>query len=103
MAIKFERMDPDDPSLQPKHGPPCPGPNIHPWKLYIHEGRVSLNSGCADCEEAVMGPVGGEDVEMDIAVTGRLESHLETYGWETPEYDHWWEFIPTGIDPIQNT
>lgn len=83
---------------RPIYGPRCPGYTTHPWRLSVHEGRASLTSGCADCDEAVMGPVGGEDLEMEIEITGHLLSHLETYRtWDTTEYDHWWIFVSESI------
>lgn len=91
-------MNPEEP--QPVYGPPCPGPLTHTWRLTVEEGQVGLNSGCEDCNDVVMGSVGGEDVFMRGEVVGTLESHLETYGWETPEYDHWWEFVPVSIAPV---
>lgn len=98
--IEFKPIDPDDPMLQPVYGPRCPGIDTHPWTLVIEEGRMVLGSGCHDCDDAVLGPVGGEDVEMYTPITGTLKSHVEVGGWETPEYNHWWEFVPTGIgDP----
>lgn len=88
-------MDPSEIDDRPIYDqPPCPGVNTHPWRLWIEEGKMVLTSGCVECEEGVLGPVGGEDVHMYAPIVGRLESHLEVYGYETPEYDHWWEFIP---------
>lgn len=86
---------------RPFLGPPCPGPTSHAWRLNIEEGKMSLSSGCSDCDESVMGPYGGEDVHMVGTLTGTLNSHLETYPggpWGTTEYDHWWEFVPTAIE-----
>lgn len=96
--IVFTEIDPDDPMLRPVYGPPCGALLDHTWKLTVHEGRVSLNSGCDECDHTVMDPVGGEDVAMEVAIVGTLKSHLETYGWETPEYDHWWEFVPGRVE-----
>lgn len=95
-SIEWVDMDPNDPILQPTD-PPCGDLLNHVWKLTVHEGRVSLDSGCEDCNDTVMSPVGGEDVAMDVAIVGTLTSHLEKYGWETPGYDHWWEFHPNAI------
>jgi hypothetical protein len=85
---------------RPEYGPFCPSVNTHPWRLAIEEGKMILFSGCRDCDEAVLGPVGGEDVGMSIEIIGRLESHLDTIhcGWHSTEYDHWWEFVPERID-----
>lgn len=89
-------LDPADPLLAPVYDqPPCPGPTFHEWSLTIEEGRMALSSGCQECDDVVLTPMGGEDVEMATVIKGRLTSHLETYGWETPEYDHWWEFVPS--------
>lgn len=85
---------------RPDHGPHCPGIDTHPWRISIEEGKMNLTSGCAECDEAVMGPAGGEDVHMVGEIVGTLRSHLETYqGLYYTEYDHWWEFVPTTIEP----
>lgn len=94
-SVRWVTVDVDD---RPVFGPPCPGPTSHRWSLTIEEGQVTLLSGCDDCQDVVFGPANGEDVAMNVTVSGRLDSHLERYGWETPEYDHWWEFVPTQID-----
>jgi hypothetical protein len=101
MSDKFEWdvVEFDD---RPDYGPHCPGIDTHPWRLSVYEGRVVLYSGCASCDDAVMGPVGGEDVNMDVEIVGRLSSHLETYRTvDSTEYDHWWVFVPTIIgEPV---
>lgn len=94
--IEWVEIDPNDPILQPA-GPPCGDFNDHTWKLSVYEGRVALDSGCTECNDVVMMPVGGEDVCMEVAITGKVIGHLEKYGWETPEYDHWWEFVPDNV------
>lgn len=87
---------------KPQYGPPRPsceiGPEGHEWRLTISEGQVDLISGCEQCYDAVFGYSGGEDVEMQVEVVGKMTSHLETYGWETPECDHWWVFEPSHIE-----
>lgn len=89
--VKIENFDD-----RPTYGPPCPGYKTHPWRLTVYEGRASVSSGCAECDESVMGPAGGEDLIMDVEVTGTLLSRLEVYHpyGASPEYDHWWEFVP---------
>lgn len=83
---------------KPLYGPFCPGLHLgKTWTLTIEEGQMGLSSGCPDCDDAVMGPVGGEDVFMTGTIKGHLVGHLETYGWESPEYDYWWEFIPDEV------
>ena len=83
---------------RPDLGPHCPGIDTHPWRLSVYEGRAVLSSGCAECDDAVMSPMGGEDVNMDVGIVGRLHSHLETYRMaDSTEYDHWWIFEPTQI------
>ena len=104
-AINLERLMIDEWTVgefddRPLLGPDCPGIDTHPWRLSVQEGRVVLESGCESCDEAVMGPVGGEDVNMDINIVGRLKSHLEMYRTcDSTEYDHWWVFVPERIEP----
>lgn len=96
--FEWEEVKFDD---RPIQGPPCLGIHTHPWRLSVYEGRASLTSGCADCDEAVMGPVGGEDVNMEVEIQGHLVSHLETYRTvDSTEYDHWWIFVPEQIEPL---
>lgn len=99
--MEWVEIPPDDPMLRPIYGPPCPGPLTHTWRLTVEEGQIALNSGCEECNDTVFGPVGGEDVFMQGEIVGTLASHLETYGWETPEYDHWWEFVPVSLAPVR--
>lgn len=84
---------------RPIYGPRCPGIDTHPWRLSIYEGAMALTSGCAECDEAVLGPVGGEDVFMEVDIQGHLVSHLETYHTlNGTDYDHWWIFVPERIE-----
>ncbi len=102
--LKWEVIEGDDPRFAPEYGPPCPGLHLlkdthqNEWKLVIEEGQITLTSGCQDCDRVVWDPVGGEDLEMSIPIKGYLMSHVEVYGYETPEYNHWWEFIPEAIE-----
>lgn len=79
--------------------PPCPtGAFNHEWSFTLHEGKMILTSGCEQCDEEIVYPVGGEDFFMeDFKIICKVDSHLETYGYETPEYDHWWNVTPTKI------
>jgi hypothetical protein len=92
MGVKW--MDLPNFDDRPVLGPPCPGPNIHAWSLAIEEGQMSLYSGCEECEEGILGPMGGEDVGMG-PIKGRLECHVERY--YGGDVDVWWEFIPEGV------
>jgi hypothetical protein len=83
---------------RPIYGPFCSSPCDHTWTMTIQEGRVCLDSGCEDCNDGVMSSMGGEDVEVPTKIQGKLKAHVEKYGWETIEYDCWWEFIPTKIE-----
>ncbi len=80
--------------------PPCTsdGPKSHEWTLTVNEGAVHLSSDCESCNETVLGPCGGDDVMMDAAVICSMDDHTEVYGWETPEYDHWWVLTPVRIE-----
>ncbi len=94
-------IDPDDPAHWPEQGPRCPGIHLdkvaetNRWKLYVEEGKVTLTSGCQECDEVVWGPVGGEDIQMDVPVVGHLVSHVERY---VDDVDHWWVFVPEVIE-----
>jgi len=102
MTVMFGPFEPFEPELGPPM-PLCPvGPIGHNWILTIEEGQVQLDPDCERCRDEVLSPVGGEDIFMDIEVRGKLESHLETYGWETPEYDHWWKFQPESIKGLDH-
>lgn len=103
--IEWEVIDPaDEARFTGNYGPLCPGLHLNKgaetnrWILRVEEGRVSMTSGCADCDAVVWDPVGGEDIEMYDGIVGHLESHVEIMGYETPEYDHWWVFVPEVIE-----
>lgn len=91
--VKFEIVEPSEPS-EPEE--PCEvGPLGHEWELSVCEGRIGLTSGCAWCDDVVLGPVGGEDVEMDTPIVCKLTSHVEHY--YGGDIDHWWELSPQRI------
>ena len=85
--VDWQEIDWDD---RPVYGPPCPGIDTHRWNLAIEGGQMSLYSGCETCDDAVLSPVGGEDVEMR-RITGSLRCHVEK---AMGEVDVWWEFVP---------
>lgn len=80
---------------EPEYGPFCPGIHIDGvWEMYIEEGKVTLTSGCQECDSVVWDPCGGEDVLSEIVIKGHMQSHVERY---IDDVDHWWEFIPEAI------
>lgn len=96
--LDFVEVPPDD--LRPLHGPPCgAGPQGHTWHLGVEEGRVHLSSGCDECDEAVLGPMGVEDIFMDdIAGTIKfIPEHENLGGWHGTircDCGYCWQFIP---------
>jgi len=101
-------LDPDDPSLRPVYGPPCGvGPTGHRWNLAIEEGKVTLWTGCEECDAAVIDPVGGDDVWMDQAIGGRMEfvpdcSNLGGWhGLRRCDCGWSWRFVPEQIGPAR--
>lgn len=86
--------------VEPEHGPPCGvGPAGHKWTLTIEQGQVLLGSGCDECDDAVLGPVGIEVLEMR-PLGGRLQFEQDhppggcPYLFDICDHDHWWTFVP---------
>lgn len=101
-GITWEDMpEPVEPSREP-----CKtGPAGHVWHLTIDEGAMGLTSGCEECAEAILGPIGGEDVFMLGAIVGKLvfnPDHPNLGGWHglTRCDCGWtWNFVSERIEP----
>lgn len=69
----------------------------HEWTLEIGEGSVGLTSKCDQCDEAVLGPMGTQILEMD-ALRGLLKFRHEhegrPHGYGVCDCNYWWEFMP---------
>lgn len=90
--ITWTTQGPTEP-LEPLPDCPTGGFDSHEWELTIEEGQPTLQSGCVSCDD-IVGGLELEDIHMTTAVRCRLASRLEVYGWETTEYDHWWDITP---------
>lgn len=97
---EWEIIDADPNEMRPIHGPPCGvTPQGHTWRLDIEAGQVHLGSGCEECDEAVLGPMGVEDIFMDD-ITGTIEfipEHENLGGWHGMircDCGWCWQFTP---------
>ncbi len=102
--IEWEVVDDDQ---MPLHGPPCGvTPNGHVWHLTIEEGQMSLTSGCAECDDAILGPCGGDDVYMGALLRGRMvfePDHPNIGGWhgmDRCDCGWQWRFDPRYLLPL---
>lgn len=88
---------------RPVYGPPCGvTPQGHTWRLSLNEGQAAIHCGCEECEDAVLGMVGMDGVDMVVEIPGtvRFESdHPNLGGWHGDvrcDCNWWWVFEPVG-------
>lgn len=98
--IEWEVMEPLDPEL----GPPCPdfceeGYESHTWRYEVDYDGSSLSTDeCPICNRGMQ--IGYMQEHLVGSFEVRLHGELETYGWETREYDFYLHmFVPEDEAP----
>lgn len=86
--------------VEPVSGPPCGvHPGGHTWELSIQQGEICLTSGCEECDDAVLGPIGIDVLEVR-PIAGRLAFEREhpegqcPYMFDICDHGYWWTFVP---------
>lgn len=95
-ALTLEQVELPEPFI----GPPKPwacveGWHSHAWTCDIEEGNLSFETKeCRLCNDGI------KELEQEYlsgSFPAKLEFHKETFGYETPETDVWWEVIPCPV------
>jgi hypothetical protein len=96
------------PEVEPE--PKCEiGPEGHDWRMTVTEGHVGFGSGCDQCDDAVLGPIGNDALEMPTEVVGKIKftpEHPNLGGWHGDmrcDCGYWWEFTPARINAGETT